>query len=84
MRLVLPLALVTLITAACGGAATTEAATTTETAPVETAPVETATGTTSAAAPSPLMGQFERIAGETIDLSDFEGENVLFWFWEPW
>jgi len=35
------------------------------------------------AGPSLLTGEFAAVTGDSIDLADLEGENVVFWFWEP-
>lgn len=31
-----------------------------------------------------LAGEFETLAGTTVDLADFQGEDVVLWFWAPW
>ncbi len=37
------------------------------------------------AADGPLLsGEFTTLAGETIDLAEFQGEDVVLWFWAPW
>jgi len=33
---------------------------------------------------SPLTGQFSTLSGESINLDDFQGEDVVLWFWAPW
>lgn len=72
--------------AACGGGA---ADTTATDAPAETtAPAaEAETNEAADAAPvadSPLSGEFTTVSGQTIDLANFQGEDVVLWFWAPW
>ncbi len=31
-----------------------------------------------------LSGEFETVRGESIDLAELAGEDVVFWFWAPW
>ena len=31
-----------------------------------------------------LSGEFETIAGSSIDLASLQGEDVVLWFWAPW
>lgn len=33
---------------------------------------------------SVLFGEFVSISGETIDLAEIEGNDVVLWFWAPW
>jgi len=40
--------------------------------------------TEAAANANPLVGEFISSTGDTINLADFQGENVVLWFWEPW
>jgi len=75
-RLIVLAALVLL--AACGGAATisptdgTASATAAAEVPSEEAP------------PHILSGTFETVAGPEIDLAEFQGKDVVLWFWAPW
>ena len=69
-----------LVLSACGGGATTadEAATP---APAATAD---AVGDAPAAPASLLVDQFTTVSGETIDLANFQGQDVVLWYWAPW
>lgn len=31
-----------------------------------------------------LEGQFPTLDGGSIDLAEFEGQDVVLWFWAPW
>lgn len=42
---------------------------------------ETGTAETSA---SGLSGEFATIDGGSVNLADFEGQDVVLWFWAPW
>lgn len=33
---------------------------------------------------SGLTGQFNTISGESVDLSTYQGQDVVLWFWAPW
>ncbi len=33
---------------------------------------------------SGLNGEFEALDGTTIDLAEFQGQDVVLWFWAPW
>jgi len=62
---------VLLLATACGSSAT------------ETTAPATATQSEAEAGASLLAGEFASVTGDTVDLAGFEGENVVFWFWEP-
>lgn len=32
----------------------------------------------------PFDGEFATLGGGTVDLADFEGQDVVLWFWAPW
>ena len=82
-RIVAFLAAALLLLSACGGGATepTEAATPATTAEADTAD---ATGDAPAVQASLLEGSFTTTAGETIDLANFQGQDVVLWYWAPW
>lgn len=63
----------TLLAAACGGA-------------VDDQTTSGADGSEAAAEPSGsgLSGEFTTIDGGSINLADFEGRDVVLWFWAPW
>lgn len=31
-----------------------------------------------------LVGEFETLAGGTVDLDSLQGQDVVLWFWAPW
>ncbi len=69
---------------------TTEAPTTTQ-APTTTAAPTTTQAPTTTTAPepaldsnSPLNGTFATVGGQSIDLGDLQGQDVVLWFWAPW
>ncbi len=33
---------------------------------------------------SGLSGQFDTVDGSSINLADFDGQDVVLWFWAPW
>ena len=50
----------------------------------ETAPDE-ATGESESGEPASIWdGEFQTIAGESIDLSAYADADVVLWFWAPW
>ena len=57
-----------------------------ETAPTEqTEPAEQAEPAAAEADPTnPLYGEFATLGGESIDLGDLQGTDVVLWFWAPW
>ena len=58
---------------------------TTTTAAPETTTTSTTTTTTTAAPVAPLFqGDFVDLNGQTVSLADFQGEDVVLWFWAPW
>ncbi len=70
-----------LLLSACGGGATAaEEATAPATAPA----AADAVGDAPVAAASPLVDQFTTVSGETIDLANFQGQDVVLWYWAPW
>ena len=71
-----------LVLSACGGGATTAD----EAAAPATAPAATAdaVGDAPAAPASLLVDQFTTVSGETIDLANFQGQDVVLWYWAPW
>ena len=38
----------------------------------------------SSADDSPLDGEFATLAGDTVDLAELRGQDVVLWFWAPW
>ena len=89
-RLVSLFGAVALAAAACGSAAevagsSAETATnqTTEAAPAAEAGSGEEAGQEAVPA-SLLSGEFETIAGSSIDLASLQGEDVVLWFWAPW
>jgi len=72
-----------LIASACGSSSTD--ATVTSTADTAATGPQTEASAPAEPVPSPLLtGEFASITGDSINLADFAGENVVFWFWEPW
>ena len=72
-------------------APTTTAAPTTTQAPTTTAAPTTTQAPTTTTAPepaldpnSPLNGTFATVGGQSIDLRDLQGQDVVLWFWAPW
>ena len=60
-------------------------------APETTVPQTTVPETTEPPAPAPvgdsnqrLAGQFDTLAGQTINLADFHNQDVVLWMWAPW
>jgi hypothetical protein len=33
---------------------------------------------------SVLVGEFDTLGGDTIDLASLDGQDVVLWFWAPW
>ena len=31
-----------------------------------------------------LVGEYETLSGEVIDLASLQGDDVVMWFWAPW
>lgn len=96
-RLTATLALVGMLAVACGtsertgpaastGGTETDAAQSggTDAAGADAAGVETTTAEPAEAADSPLTGEFETLAGTTLDLASLQGQDVVLWFWAPW
>ncbi len=72
------LVLLALIASACGSTATE----TTAAAPADSATEEVADGVSDGA--RLLVGEFTTVDGETVNLADYQGQDVVFWFWAPW
>lgn len=74
------LAAALLLLSACGGgtAETTAASAATGAAAADAA------GDAPVAQASLLSGSFTTTTGETIDLGQFEGQDVVLWYWAPW
>ncbi len=68
------LAIAALVGAACGTGGTV----------AEDAAVEPSAAETTESVGQALSGEFETISGATIDLADFDGRDVVLWFWAPW
>ena len=60
-----------LLATACGSAATETQA-------------QTEVSESSATEGARLSGEYDTVSGETVQLSSFEGSNVVLWFWAPW
>jgi hypothetical protein len=30
------------------------------------------------------MGEYSTVDGSLVNLTDYQGQDVLLWFWEPW
>jgi len=81
-----------LVLSACGGATTTTESDASEPATAETAATESdatesasaATGDAPVAEESLLTGDFVTTAGQDVNLADFQGQDVVLWFWAPW
>ena len=48
-----------------------------------TAPTTTTTAVPESSSPA-FQGDFVDLNGQTVALSDFEGQDVVLWFWAPW
>ena len=48
-----------------------------------TAPTTTTTAVPESSSPL-FQGDFVDLNGQAVGLSDFEGEDVVLWFWAPW
>jgi len=75
-------AVVGLFASACGPAAV-EAEEATAAAPAAAAATD-ASDVEEAPEASLLSGQYAIVGGETIDLAQYEGQDVVMWFWAPW
>lgn len=42
------------------------------------------TAAPSSADGSPLRGEFATLSGDTVDLAELRGQDVVLWFWAPW
>ncbi len=71
-----------LLLSACGGGAAEPDASAAPAA--TTADAGDATGDAPAVQASLLEGSFTTTAGETIDLAQFQGQDVVLWYWAPW
>jgi len=87
VRLIAASVALAFVAAACGGTAAETATETAEVAAAPTAEAATAPAAEAAAEPASgptISGVFETFDSGSIDLTDFEGEDVVFWFWAPW
>lgn len=76
-----------LVAAACGGpTATTEttAPTTTATPAETTGDAPTAEDAADPGANAFLVDEFATVSGQSIDLADFQNQDVVLWLWAPW
>ncbi len=37
-----------------------------------------------ATATGKLVGQYQTVSGETVDLASLQGKDLVVWFWAPW
>jgi len=75
-----------IVATACGGPTSTTADSTTPdaevAAPLGDAPAAEPAG--DAGANAFLVDQFPTLTGQTLDLADLQGQDVVLWLWAPW
>lgn len=78
----LSLAALLFLSACGGGAATVDEAATSAASTAQAG--SDAVGDAPAVPASLLTGDFTTTTGETITLDNFQGQDVVLWYWAPW